>query len=147
MLTRVDMAAHSVPIFKSSPCHTLSSWLITHFSPAPSEAGTPGLNYWPLFNKAMDRLRNGTGTTVDYIESLLFYILRMSDFCYLHPSTLAGRRMVIDFAKDEWGRPPRIKNKKTKKKRWRRRRRVEGVVCSEVGTGVYWSSSKLLESD
>jgi len=52
----------------------------------------------------MDCLRNGTGTAVDYIESLLFYILRMSDFCYLHPSTPACQRMVIDFAKDEWRR-------------------------------------------
>ena len=34
-----------------------------------------GLNYGPLFNKAMDCLSNGTGTALDYIESLLFYIL------------------------------------------------------------------------
>lgn len=64
----------------------------------------------------MDCLRNGTGTAVDYIEGLLFYILRMSDFCYLHPSTAARQRMVIDFAKDEWEWTHRIKNKKTE--RW-----------------------------
>lgn len=73
------------------------------------------LNYWSFFNKAMDCLRNGTSAAVDYIESLLFYILRMSDFCYLHPSTPARERMVIDFAKDEWEWPRGIKNKKTKR--------------------------------
>lgn len=65
----------------------------------------------------MDRLRNGAGTTVDYIESLLFYILLLSDFCYLHPSTAARRRMAIDFfffvfAKDEWEWQLGIKSKK-----------------------------------
>lgn len=53
----------------------------------------------------MDLLRNGFATAVDYIERPLFYILRMSDFCYLHPSTPARPRMAIDFCsftKDEW---------------------------------------------
>lgn len=53
----------------------------------------------------MDLLRNGVATAVDYIERPLFYILRMSDFCYLHPSTPVRQRMAIDFcsfAKDEW---------------------------------------------
>lgn len=53
----------------------------------------------------MDLLRNGFASAVDYIERPLFYILRMSDFCYLHPSTTACQRMAIDFcsfAKDEW---------------------------------------------
>lgn len=53
----------------------------------------------------MDLLRNGIATAVDYIERPLFYILRMSDFCYLHFSTVACQRMAIDFcpfAKDEW---------------------------------------------
>lgn len=45
----------------------------------------------------MDRARRSTSTAVDYIESLLFYILRLSNFCDLHPSTAAGRRMAIDF--------------------------------------------------
>lgn len=56
----------------------------------------------------MDLLRNGVATAVDYIERSLFYILRMSDFCYLHPSTPAHQRMAIDFcsfAKDEWEWP------------------------------------------
>lgn len=56
----------------------------------------------------MDLLRNGFATAVDYIERPLFYILRMSDFCYLHPSTAACQRMAIDFcsfAKDEWEQP------------------------------------------
>lgn len=59
----------------------------------------------------MDCLRNGTSTAVDYIESLLFYILRMSDFCYLHPSTAAQQRMVIDFAKDKWEWTHELKKK------------------------------------
>lgn len=53
----------------------------------------------------MDLLRNGAAAAVDYIERPLFYILRMSDFCYLHPSAPARQRMAIDFcslAKDEW---------------------------------------------
>lgn len=53
----------------------------------------------------MDLLRNGGASAVDYIERLLFYILRMSDFCYLHPSAPVRQRMAIDFcslAKDEW---------------------------------------------
>lgn len=79
----------------------------------------------------MDCLRNGTGTAVDYIESLLFYILRMSDFCYLHPSTPARQRMVIDFAKDEWEWPRGIKNKKTKRGERRRRRRRVGAEEKE----------------
>lgn len=56
----------------------------------------------------MDLLRNGVATAVDYIERPLFYILRMSDFYYLHPSTAAYQRMAIDFcsfAKDEWEWP------------------------------------------
>lgn len=65
-------------------------------------------NYCTFCNKTMDLLRNGFTTAVDYIERLLFYILRMSDFCYLHPSTAARQRMAIDFcsfAKDVWERP------------------------------------------
>lgn len=53
----------------------------------------------------MDLLRNAGAAAVDYIERPLFYILRMSDFCYLHPSAPARQRMAIDFcsfAKDEW---------------------------------------------
>lgn len=84
----------------------------------------------------MDCLRNGTGTTVDYIESLLFYILRMSDFCYLHPSTPAQQRMVIDFAKDEWEWPRGIKNKKTKRGENRKRRRVG--VDEKLRIAVLW---------
>lgn len=56
-----------------------------------------GLNYRPFFNKPMDRLRNGTGTAVDDIESLLFYFLPLSDFPHLHLSTPASQRMAIDF--------------------------------------------------
>lgn len=85
------------PSHPSSPCHTRDSWLIRHYCHAPYHRRHTGLNYWPFFNKAMDCLRNGAGTAVDYIESLLFYILRMSDFCYLHPSTPARQRMAIDF--------------------------------------------------
>lgn len=75
-------------------------------------------------------MRNGTGTSVDYIESLLFYILRMSDFCYLHPSTPACQQMVIDLTKDEWEWSGGIKNKKTKrgeKRRGRRKRKRRRV--------------------
>lgn len=45
----------------------------------------------------MDRLRNGARTAVDDIESLLFYILRLSDVSHLHLSTPASQRMAIDF--------------------------------------------------
>lgn len=48
-----------------------------------------GRNDCTFCNQAMDLLRNGIATAVDYIERPLFYILRMSDFCYLHPSTPA----------------------------------------------------------
>lgn len=72
----------------------------------------------------MDCLRNGTSTAVDYIERLLFYILRMSDFCYLHPSTAAQQRMVIDFAEDEWEWTHRIKNTE-------RQRGSESVLAEE----------------
>lgn len=89
-----------------------------------------GLNYWPLFNKAMDCLRNGSGTAVDYIESQLFYILRMSDFCYLHPSTAARQRMAIDFAKDEWS--GRVELKTKRQKGVRRMRREGGGECDVV---------------
>lgn len=64
----------------------------------------------------MDCLRNDTAPAVDYIEGLLFYILRMSDFCYLHPSTPACQRMVIDFCHRLMAGECEIKNKKTKKR-------------------------------
>lgn len=71
----------------------------------------------------MDLLRNGFTTTVDYIERPLFYILRMSDFCYLHPSTAAGQRMAIDFcsfAKDVWERPQNNRAESSGIEGWRR---------------------------
>lgn len=134
------------PSHPSSPCHTRDSWLIRHYCHAPYHRRHTGLNYWPLFNKAMDCLRNGAGTAVDYIESLLFYILRMSDFCYLHPSTPARQRLLLIFARDEWEWPRGIKNKKTK----RGRRRVGlsgGVKGRKKKVGVikaagFWHRSK-----
>lgn len=92
-----------------------------------------GLNYWSLFNKAMDCLRNCTGTAVDYIESLLFYILRMSDFCYLHPSTPARRRMAIDFGEDEWEWSRGLKTKRQKGVRGGGRGRNWGARTGDKG--------------
>lgn len=65
----------------------------------------------------MDRLRNVSGTTVDYIESLLFYILLLSDSAIYIPQLRHGGEWLLIllfffFAKDEWEWQLGIKNKK-----------------------------------
>lgn len=69
---KLPRALSSASIAPSHPSFALSyAQFLTHQTllSCTHHRRYTGLNYWPLFNKAMDCLRNGTGTAVDYIES------------------------------------------------------------------------------